>query len=132
LVKEELGKIVGAQMTVSAEMHFRRSKTPGMMRVVDIGWSGTVARARRKNAGRGVSAAGVARKWEGERRRLRTHGIGRAPQSVRPPNGRPPERVVGMRCLTKRMYDWGRGEASGELRDAYCVMRTAYCVLRTA
>ena len=40
LLVKELGKIVGAQMTVSAEVHFRRSKTPGMMRVVDIGWGG--------------------------------------------------------------------------------------------
>jgi DNA-binding CsgD family transcriptional regulator len=39
LVKE-LGRIVGAQITVSAEVHFRRSKTPGMMRVIDIGWGG--------------------------------------------------------------------------------------------
>src|SRR4051812_41727240 len=40
LLVKELGRIVGAQMTVSAEVHFRRSKTPGMMRVVDIGWGG--------------------------------------------------------------------------------------------
>lgn len=40
LLVKELGRIVRAQMTVSAEVHFRRSKTPGMMRVVDIGWGG--------------------------------------------------------------------------------------------
>src|SRR4051812_31805244 len=40
LLVKELGRIVKAQMTVSAEVHFRRSKTPGMMRVVDIGWGG--------------------------------------------------------------------------------------------
>jgi DNA-binding CsgD family transcriptional regulator len=40
LLVKELGKIVKAQITVSAEVHFRRSKTPGMMRVVDIGWGG--------------------------------------------------------------------------------------------
>jgi DNA-binding CsgD family transcriptional regulator len=40
LLVKELGRIVGAQMTVSAEVHFRRSKTPGMMHVVDIGWGG--------------------------------------------------------------------------------------------
>src|SRR3954462_5712456 len=40
LLVKELGKIVKAQITVSAEVHFRRSKTPGMMRVVELGWGG--------------------------------------------------------------------------------------------
>ncbi len=33
-----LGKIMGADLVVSSEVHFRTSETPGMLRVVDIGW----------------------------------------------------------------------------------------------
>src|SRR6185437_16094396 len=33
-----LGKIMGADLVVSSEVHFRTSETPEMLRVVDIGW----------------------------------------------------------------------------------------------
>lgn len=33
-----LGKIIGANLVVSSEVHFRTSDQPGVLRVVDIGW----------------------------------------------------------------------------------------------
>src|SRR5512146_99470 len=33
-----LGKIIGADLAVSSEVHFRTSEKPGVLRVVDIGW----------------------------------------------------------------------------------------------
>src|SRR4051794_10122222 len=40
LLAKELGKIVQAQMKVSAEVHFGRDKAAGMECGVDIGWGG--------------------------------------------------------------------------------------------
>jgi len=52
------------------------------------GFSGQFGRrekcARKKNAGRGVGAAGIARKWEGERRGRRArHAFGGLPSGLR-------------------------------------------------
>jgi DNA-binding CsgD family transcriptional regulator len=33
-----LGKIIGANLVVSSEVHFRTSDQPGVLRVVDVGW----------------------------------------------------------------------------------------------
>jgi len=53
------------------------------------------------NTGRGVVAAGVARKWEGERR-------------CQVPRSPPSQAAIEFTHLTERMYDSGRGEANGK------------------
>src|SRR5438552_3123024 len=58
----------------------------------------------KNNTGRGVVAAGVARKWEGERR-------------CQVPRLPPSQAAIEFTHLTERMYDSSRGEANGKCRS---------------
>ena len=58
-----------------------------------------------KNAGCGVGAAGIARKWEGERRPSRKVHLEPTGPSGPPAGSASSQAPTGCVCLTKRMYD---------------------------